>query len=478
MTTDVQKINALYKRLDERKRHYGLIDFKPQEKQQPLISAINEKDETWSNKYRFLLYQGWNGSGKTCITMYAVACLALGELCRNYKIPYIGSKKKIYVGTKSGSNLKWLEDYLLGDYSVTRLPPETVKKEGRDNGGIKEIILHNGCRITFFTYDQGRERIQWTNGDLYVFDEEPTKTDIFYEGLARLRTKHAQAIYSFTPLSWHTAVYSYFYEQESQNVIDQSFITVVNSLENKFGDHTWAEGLTPEERKMRIEWLFVPPSGLVYANFSREHNSIPFFNPHDLWSNVNFFGAVDFWVKHPTAFAYIAVDEDNNIYVFDLIYKSNMLIKDLVREINQKKNHHKVNFEYIVADAAGKRERTELAELGVKTEPADKWTKGENSTSNRRAGIMKVNQLLADGKLFIADHLKEAMREFEVHHYKENWVDGSVEKTNDDFLDALRYFIFGYKAPKYVTRVESSFEKKHGFKYSKNAVKKGNRNPY
>tara|TARA_R110000822_G_scaffold78865_2_gene188903 strand:- start:1140 stop:1517 length:378 start_codon:yes stop_codon:yes gene_type:complete len=125
-------------------------------------------------------------------------------------------------------------------------------------------------------------------------------------------------------------------------------------------------------------------------------------------------------VKHPTAFAYIAVDEDNNIYVFDLIYKSNMLIKDLVREINQKKNHHKVNFEYIVADAAGKRERTELAELGVKTEPADKWTKGENSTSNRRAGIMKVNQLLADGKLFIADHLKEAMREFEVHHYKEN----------------------------------------------------------
>ncbi len=78
----------------------------------------------------------------------------------------------------------------------------------------------------------------------------------------------------------------------------------------------------------------------------------------------------------------------------------------------------------------------------MKTIPADKWSKGENNTSNRRAGIMKVNQLLHDGKLFIADHLKHAIKEMETHYYKENGQDGAVEKTNDDFLDALRYFIF------------------------------------
>jgi len=55
---------------------------------------------------------------------------------------------------------------------------------------------------------------------------------------------------------------------------------------------------------------------------------------------------------------------------------------------------------------------------------------------------MKVNQLLSDGKIFIADHLKEAIREFETHYYKENGADGAVEKINDDFLDSLRYFIF------------------------------------
>lgn len=440
----IEKINKLYKQIDERKRNYWLIDFKPQDFQQPLLDAVNEKGEKGGNRYRFLLYQGGNGSGKTCIAMYTVACLALWELCRSYGIPYIGAKKNIYVWTKSWSNLKGLEDYLVGDYSVTRIPPEAVKKVVRDNGGVKEIHLHNGARIIFFTYDQGRERIQGTNGDLYVFDEEPTKSDIFYEGLARLRTKKAQAIYSFTPLSWHTAVYEYFYEQESEAVIEQSFMTVVNSTQNIHGDHTWAEWLTEQERKMRIEWLFVPPSGLVYDNFNRAKNCVPFFNPKDLW-NVSFYWAVDFWVKHPMAFAFIAVDDDENIYVFDLIYGSGILIRELTERVKEKKKEYAIDFEYIVADAAGARERAEMESYGIRTIPADKWSKGENNTSNRRAGIMKVNQLLHDGRLFIADHLKPAIKEMETHYYKENGQDGAVEKTNDDFLRRnLTHFATSY----------------------------------
>jgi len=101
-------------------------------------------------------------------------------------------------------------------------------------------------------------------------------------------------------------------------------------------------------------------------------------------------------VKHPMAFAFIAVDEDNNIYVFDLIYGSGILIKDLVKAVLEKKNQHRIDFEYIVADAAGARERAEMKDCGINTMPADKWSKGENQTSNRRAGIMKVNQMLAD----------------------------------------------------------------------------------
>ena len=90
-------------------------------------------------------------------------------------------------------------------------------------------------------------------------------------------------------------------------------------------------------------------------------------------------------MKHPTAFAFIAVDDDENVYVFDLIYESNLLIKDLARKIREIKNKHGIDFEYIVADSAAARERTELKEYGVNTMPADKWSKGENAMSNRRA---------------------------------------------------------------------------------------------
>ena len=93
-------------------------------------------------------------------------------------------------------------------------------------------------------------------------------------------------------------------------------------------------------------------------------------------------------------------------------------MKDLAKEIKEMEIKWQIGFEYIVADAAGKRERTELKYYGIDTKLADKWSKGESGDSNRRAGIMKVNQLLFDQKIFLADHLKDAIRGFESHHYK------------------------------------------------------------
>ena len=66
-------------------------------------------------------------------------------------------------------------------------------------------------------------------------------------------------------------------------------------------------------------------------------------------------------MKHPMAFAFIAVDDEENIYVFDLIHQSELLIKDLVEEVLRRKRKHEIDFEYIVADAAGARERAEMA---------------------------------------------------------------------------------------------------------------------
>lgn len=63
--------------------------------------------------------------------------------------------------------------------------------------------------------------------------------------------------------------------------------------------------------------------------------------------------------------------------------------------------------------------------------------------SNRKAGIMMMNQLLMDKKLIISSKCKHLIKEFETHYYKEGGKkDGEVNKINDDLLDALRYVIF------------------------------------
>ena len=439
-----QEIEILYNKILERKKNYWIIDFVPHEKQQLLIDAISKLHNVEGNLlpvYTWLLFQWGNWAWKTAIALYIAVLFALWNLTKEYNLPYIGSKKKIFIWTESGENLKnSIMPYLTWEFSNIRIPPEAIKKINQDNWIVKRITLHNWCIINFFTYDQGRKRIQGTNGDLYLLDEEPVDTAIFTEALARTRNKWVQMLLSFTPLSGYTASYEYFYEQESEKIRERSYVQLVNSNDNHHADHTWADWLTPQERKMRLEWLFTPPSGLVYPNFNRDKHTLPYFDPKEL-GNVRFYAGLDFWVSHPMAFTPIAVDEDENLYIFDLIYESELLIKDLAKKIREMEAKYWIEFEYIIADSAGKRERTELKNYWIDTVAADKWSKGENWDSNRRAWIMKVNQLLHDGKIYIADHLKEAIKEFENHHYKDWWKkDWQVEKIQDDFLRTFPVF--------------------------------------
>ena len=477
---NTKELEALYKQLKERKQKRWLLDFKAQDYQQEVIDNVVARNILWELMYKYLLFQGGNWSGKTALAMYIVALLALWDEGKKYNLPYIGSKRQIYVGTKSWFTLQNnILKYLMWDFSVTKIPEVEIKKVVKDNGWVKKMTLNNWCEIIFFTYDQGRETLQGTNGDLYVYDEEPLKEWVFSEGIARIRGNNAQILLSFTPLSWYTAAYEWFYEQEVDKIKEKSYVKVVNSLKNKFADNSWLEGLSEQERKMRLEWLFVPPSWLVYQSFNREKNTVEFFDPHEMW-DVTFYWAVDFGVNHPTAFAFIAVDSDGKIYVFDLIYESNLLIADLAKKIKSKIEEHNIDLQYIVADSAGKRERTELASYWVETKPADKWSKGENDISNRKTWIMKLNQLLHDEKIFIASHLKEAIKEFETHSYKEGGKkNGETDKVNDDFLDASRYFIFSYKPPKSMSRTEQRYQRKYWEKFNERKLKQRNKNnPY
>lgn len=473
---DLEKKKELLKLMEvieERKKNYGIVDTKLQEHQAQVIPIIRETVEVgWViiPRYKYLLYQGWNGSGKTFTMMYILACLALGDLTSQYKLPYLWDKKVIWLVTKSGINItSTLEPYLLWDYSKARIPPEAIAKEKRDNGILKQIELKNGNKIILLTYDQGRDRLQWGSPDAIFIDEEPVDQWVWDELMIRARKKTTQLFLSMTPLSWFTPVYTFFYEYDTPEwELDRRYTFLVSSLENKHADHSGLLMLPEQEKKARMYGQFVPTTWLVFYAFNRREHLVPHFDPKELWYGTKYYAWLDFWVEHPTAFVLVALDTDWRLYIFDWFCESSLYLSDIASKITELKRRYEIDLEYIIADSAGKRERTELAKLWISTTPADKFNKGENGESNRKAWILKVNQLLHDNKLFISDKLsKNLVRELEVHHYLWKWKDWAVVKEDDDFIDALRYVIFSLKPTKIKTRAQEKFEQKYNQKHNK-----------
>ena len=462
------KIQTLTKELKLRKFNYPLLDFVPQPHQKEVLDAIGKRTvgRGSSPSYKYIMFIWWNGSGKTISSCYIDILLALGkEGCEKYKLPYIGESKQTLVVTKTSDSVKTnLEPYFLWTNSLDddiKIPKAEIEKVKRDGSTqtLKEITLKNGNKIMFRTYDAGQARLEGSNPNFIHLDELPERSDIFIELLRWTRGRNTQMLLSFTPTKFNTAVHDYFYWQWSENVKDKTFIREVDSLENKFADHTWLEGLSAEEQKIRRYWMFIPPTWLVYNEFNRLNNLIKYISPRELGEGTKYYWALDFGVNHPMAFLLIAVDNDWHIYIFDMIYQKNMWLWDLSSTIKGMLVEHNISLEYIVADTADARARLELRENHwIDTVAADKWSKGENNLSNRRAWIFKINELFKNDMLLVSDRCMSLIKELEVHAYKGNGSE-EVVKTNDDALDALRYFIFWYKPEKAVATYKRRIRK-------------------
>jgi len=456
--------------LDERSKYYWILDTKVDKipKQLELFNDFKNRLNTpIAERSRFYLYYGGNGSGKTAWWAYITALLAIWEECSKYWLPYIGSKKNIWVGTKSGSNVKSVIDpYLLWDYSIARIPPELIEKPNYDNGILKWIILKNGCKIHIKTYDQGSENLQGWNPDWIWLDEEPVNEDVWDELVARTRNPRCEMLVTMTPLSWLTKVYSFFFEQNSEVLAWKSKIYRVSSIDNPFTDKTWTLGMDDESYRLRVEWSFENPTGLVYSSFMRSKNVVPHFEPKLLWKSwddVKYYRAIDFWTSHPTAIVWVAQDIDDNLYVFDEYEESDTLLWDIVDAMRQKSYWYE--FEYTVRDSAAKREWIEIQKLGIRTVAADKYSKWANDMSNRRASILMINEHFYNKKLFISDRCKKLIRQLETHYYKDGKRDGEVIKENDDLLDALRYIVFMIRKNNSINK-KSIFQREYEKKFN------------
>ena len=475
------ELKELLRMIEERKLNYWLMDVDvinwvkwkpPIAKQVELFTDFMDRLSTpLSERVRYMLYYWWNGAWKTFIGSYICVLLAIWHKCEEYWLPFIGAKKNIWIATKSGNNVKTtIHKYLLWEWSPTRIPPEMIKRAHVDNNILKGIYLTNWCKINIVTYDQGREAIQGDTPDFLWMDEEPTNEDVWTELRFRTRWEDCETLITMTPLSWLTPVYRFFFEQTSKEVRDKSRVYHVSALDNPHTDKTLTKWLTEEEYRLRVEWSFENPTGLVYSEFFRSKNVVPHFDPKlmawNYWDKVKFYRAVDFGTSHPTAVIWIAQDIDDNFYVYDELEVKDTPLSEIVDRINQKSVGY--DFEYTVRDSAAAREWLEVAKLWLRTVKANKHEKWANDMSNRRTWIMIINDMFSKWKLLISDRCQRLIRELETHYYKEDWdsvrrKDWEVNKYDDDLLDALRYVIFMIKRNTWVNKksiFERQFEEK------------------
>lgn len=225
------------------------------------------------------------------------------------------------------------------------------------------------------------------------------------------------------------------------------------SFDNPYLDTDWLESKkeTMSEEAYNREYLarFEKFKGLVYKEFDRRIHVTDDFDISYTW---RFYRTMDFGAVNPTVCLWIAVDNVDNVYVFDEYYHTGQTAKSHANIINAKTGR-----EYTVTatfgDPSAAQEMLDYGENGVIITPATKSVEGYegdwvNSGINKVREYLKPNSQTGRPRLYISTKCINLIREFESYHWSENkqkQVYKDVpEKIGDHCMDALRYFMVSY----------------------------------
>jgi PBSX family phage terminase large subunit len=200
----------------------------------------------------------------------------------------------------------------------------------------------------------------------------------------------------------------------------------------------------PEEWvKKYLEGNWSVFEGQVYKEFDR---SVHVIDPEPIPEEWPRFRTIDFGYRNPFVCLWIAIDYDDNVYVYDEHYRAEMKIKEHADVILRKSGQHKFT-DY--GDHEDQQSIAELEDYGIYCLPVDK---------EKKLGIDRVKLFLHQKRLFIFSNCVNLLREFELYRYPELDTDHTSRlnreekedpiKDNDHALDALRYLISTYFKPK------------------------------
>lgn len=202
----------------------------------------------------------------------------------------------------------------------------------------KTLLLKNGSKIFFGTYDQDRDA--WAGVELRRtrFDEEPEGEHgrgLYVESIARNRkyAPDAQICFTMTPLFGLSWTFDEVYERRNEPGVH---VTVASMRDNP---HIPAEetirqlqGLSEAERRAVIDGEFVHFHGAVLD--VRERHVVPAVSPAQIRGQQVYVG-IDPGIRRGGV-VWVAFDRDNHMLVFDELYPGSETVPDIAGQIKRK----------------------------------------------------------------------------------------------------------------------------------------------
>jgi phage terminase large subunit len=412
------------------------------------IRLNNWQSKAWNDNHRFRVICAGRRSGKSTFAQLSVINWAsLQEGLYWIVAPtYVQAKQIHWQGIQHYIPQKLILKKNEADLSIEFTNGAKIQLKSAENPDSLR-----GVKLRGLVVDEVASIRNW--GWLWQEVLRPTLTD--YE---------APAVFIGTPKGFNH-FYELFEEGQKVDSIYKSF--KFTSYDNPYIpkqeiDQAKKE-LTDDNFQQEYMADFRKYTGLVYKEFQREIHVI---EPCDIPESWKIYRSIDFGSTNPTACLWIAVDGDENWYIYQEHYETGQTIDYHSGVINSRSKGVCVA---TYGDPSGAQWISEFAQRGIYITPANKEV-GTSFNSWVRFGIEKVSEKLkrtpghivekvrvqevgGQPSLFIFSSCTNTIKEFETYRWQEKSVTQAQdlnepdvpEKANDHAMDALRYFAVSYK---------------------------------
>lgn len=377
--------------LRRRRTENPLKFIRQHQKQQECTQALTEFHRTI-----IALFWG-NRVGKTEWGAQTVAKALLGEFPDIFKAPFEAwsfcpsfDEQK---DTTQKKLLRYIPEHRIADRNWLR------------KGILKEILLDNGNKITFKSYEQGREKAQGAGKALIWFDEEPPK-DIWEECM--VRQDAGVTLYTFltmTPIKGMTWVYNDIYLATDNPDL---FVSTAGWDNNPWLTEEQKEkmsrNLSDAAVQVRRYGKFIKNTGLVCNWFDRD---IHLIDIKELPFGDTYFG-LDFGFSAPAAGLWVRIDREENLWVYDGFYRRGLINPDIQKIITIKEQN--AGRVIRIGDSAQASDIQQLQDAGFQIDGVAKVTgTSKENWDEYRARLMeqcgRVIERTGKPKIFISKQL-------------------------------------------------------------------------